>query len=178
VRARVNQLLGGPGAAEIARQNLDAALAIRDDAPIHLLRARDALVSGALTSTLSEVRNALRLAPHWGDAAVAFAIVGSRAPDAGDRCEPLAGSHEPWAPDALRLCREGASPDPSLTAAAQRLSDTSRDPIRLALAASGGATGTLARVLAADRAELAAWLLLVGRPDLAEQALGTPDAGR
>jgi hypothetical protein len=173
-RARVNQVLGGPGAAAIARQDLDAALALRDEAPVHLLRARDALVAGRAETTIAEVQNALRRAPHWGEAALAFAIVAPHVPDAGDRCSALASARDEWAADAVLICHG----DATASAAAERLAGITRDPIRLAFAAAAGATAASSRVLAADRTELAAWLLLLGRADLASQLLAAPDAGR
>ncbi len=179
-RAFVARAVGGSSGTAMAEQDLAAALALRDDASLHIVRIRLALTasSGDPRVIESDARSAARGAPTWGTAALAAAILLHEA-DAGDPCAPLATAHDPWTADALEVCRStDGTPGDSTRAAAQRLLQSAGDDaMRIALAATGGAEGFVARVRSQDRRELVAWLLLLGRPDLARAVAGPRDAG-
>jgi hypothetical protein len=174
VRAFVARVRGTAG--ESASQDLASAIALRDDAAFHLLRARLALATGDFPTAAAESAAAQSRARAWGDAALAAASV-PRAPggDAGEPCAPLAAAHEPWTDDALVLCRR--APAELVPAAAERLANGTHDPLRLAWAAAAGAPSAQGRVRARDRGEFAAWLALLGRPDLAGAAAPGGAAG-
>jgi hypothetical protein len=176
-RAFVFRVVGASGGLQLALQDVSAATAARDSAPLHLLAARVAIAAGELARVPAEVRRARQLAPHWGPAAVAWIAVEGRNPDAGNPCEALASARDDWSSDAVLVCqhRMDAVPDPVVRTAAERLMRNTHDPLRLALATIGGAEGAAARVLASERTELAGWLALLGRPDLAAQLM---NAGR
>lgn len=178
VRALAWQVVGASGGMRLADQDLASAIARRDEAPLHLLRARLALVAGNPTLAATEAFAALRRSPAWGPAALAHVVLAPYQPDAGDRCAPLVTAREPWTDDALALCqRDRLSPN-VVRAAAERLAASSHDPLRLAYAAAAGHQEAATRVRAHDRPELAAWLLALGRPDLAHTLLHPTDAGR
>jgi hypothetical protein len=179
VRAEAWRIAGASGGLGLADQDLASAIALRDsDAPLHLLRARMALLAGRGDLVASEVAAARSRANAFGAAALAAAIVGTAATDGGDRCAPLRDAHEAWANDAWTLCHATDTGAPEVRDAAQRLAADAVDPMRLAYAAAFGAEGTLARVRGPQRDEYAMWLVALGRRDLASAALGLGDAGR
>jgi hypothetical protein len=178
VRAYAVRAVAATGGALLAEQDLAAAIARRDAAPLHLLRARLAVAAGDFALAASESSAALRRAPAWGPAALAAAVFAPAGGDAGDPCAPLQAAREPWTDDAFALCRRSALGPDEVQAAAVRLMEQSRDPLRVAFAAAAGATGAGARVRASERVELAGWLALLGRADLAREVLGRADAGR
>lgn len=178
-RAVVTLAVGSSSGLALAERDLSAAIALRDEAPLHLMRARLLLTHPGLGagSVETEVNAAFRRARAWGPAALALVALGTQGPDAGDPCAPLGPPREEWTDDALVICRRASQPEEQVRAAALRLMASSRDPLRVAYAALGGAPGASARVSAQEREELARWLLILGRADLAAEVLGRPDAG-
>lgn len=172
-RARVWRAAGASGGLDSALNDLRAAVAVRDDAALHLLLARVALVRDDLAGAVAAASRAATLAPGWGTASAALLALHDVAIrlDAGapNGCARLRTARAPWTDDAYALCAPDVAADVR-TAAARRLLDASRDPLRVALAASAlpaGPVATLtARVAPHERRELAAWLLLLGRGDL------------
>ncbi|MEI8254807.1 MAG: hypothetical protein WCJ30_03960, partial [Deltaproteobacteria bacterium] len=180
VRAEAWRIAGSTGGLSLADQDLASAIAMRDEAPLHVLRARFALLAGRGDLAGTEIRAALARSRGFGPAALAAAIAGIEAVDGGDRCRALHESGDPWTPFAWTVCRGDAPAGAiSITDAARQLATTSTDPMQLAYAAAAGAEGVFARVRGTDRDELAAWLSALGRSDLARDAGGSPrDAGR
>jgi hypothetical protein len=177
VRALAARAVASSGGAVMAEQDLVSAIARRDTAPLHLLRARLAVASGDVERAQAESAAALQRAPSWGPAALANAVFAPRGGDAGEACAPLQTAREPWTDDALALCRRDSLAADVVQAAATRLMDSSRDPLRVAFAAAAGASGAATRVPANEHGELAGWLALLGRGDLARALLAPADAG-
>ncbi len=183
-RARVWLAVGGTSGLSLADADLRAAIALRDDAPLHLARARVLLLQDDLVQASREVARARSMAPAWGMgslAALAFREVYTRL-DAGvaDGCAGLRSARAPWTDDAYALCGEGVSPEVR-ERSARRLLDTSTDPLRVAWAAAALPDGTLTpeRVREGLRRETARWLMLFGRPEVAMNVLGIrADGGR
>ena len=176
-RARVWLAVGGTSGLSLADTDLRAAIALRDDASLHLARARVLLLQDDLVQASREVARARSMAPAWGMgslAALAFREVYTRL-DAGvaDGCAGLRSARAPWTDDAYALCGEGV-PDEVRERSARRLLDTSTDPLRVAWAAAALPAGTLSpeRVREGLRRETARWLVLFGRPEAAMSVLG------
>lgn len=179
VRAEAWRAAGSTGGLGLAEQDLASAVALRDgDAAIHLLRARFALMGGRGDLVDAEIRAALSRARTFGPAALAAAIAGTEAVDGGDRCAALNDAHGEWTTTAWTICRGGGAGALDARDAAQRLIGNSTDPMVLAYGAASGAEGALARVRSDERDEYAAWLVAMGRRDLAAITLGLVDAGR
>jgi hypothetical protein len=182
-RARVWIEAGGSGGLALAEADLQAAASQRDDAGLHLARTRLLLVQGRVDEAATATVRAARRAPAWGTAALAALALRDviTATDGGalDGCAMLRAARAPWTDDAYALCAPGT--DASVrTAAAQRLLDTSRDPLRVAWSAAAltSPSGLRDRVRPSQRGELARWLLLLRRPELAAAVVDAPDAGR
>ena len=178
VRAEAWRIAGASGGLALADQDLASALALRDEAPLHVMRARFALMGGRGDVAATEIRAALTRSRSYGLAALAGAIANTEAVDGGDRCSALHDSGDSWAPLAWVICRGGVPNAPSVSDAARQLAAAGTDPMTLAYAAAAGADGVFARVHSYDRDELAVWLQALGRPDLADIAAGRVDAGR
>ncbi len=179
-RARVWLAAGASGGLASAETDLRAAVSLRDDAALHLLLARVALLRGDAAGAALAARRAAALAPDWGSAAAALValkdVIAQLDAGAADGCARLGAARAPWTDDAYALCAANV-PAEARTAAARRLLAGARDPLRVALAAAALPADPnapiSARVLPHERRELSAWLLLLGRPDL----LATADAG-
>lgn len=173
--------LGGAVDEGVLRDLATAVVASGGDPAVHLLRARAAVVREDFVQARTDARAARNAARGWGDAALAAALAFDPASAAGaGRCDTLIDAREPWTDDALVACRAltaaGAAPAESV-AAAHRLARAERDPMRLALAAA--ALGEVPSAADAQTArEMAGWLALAGRDELARQALTLPDSGR
>lgn len=178
VRAEAWHIAGASGGLQLADQDLASALALRNEAPLHLMRARFAIMGGRGDIAGEEIREALTRSRGYGLGALAAAVAGTEAVDGGDRCAAIHDAGDNWAPFAWAICHGGAPGGLSAEDAARQLAAASTDPLPLAYAAAAGAEGAFARVRSSDRDELAAWLLALGRSDLANQALGRGDAGR
>ncbi|MEZ4408262.1 MAG: zinc ribbon domain-containing protein [Polyangiales bacterium] len=183
-RARAWLAVGASSGLDLADQDLRAAIALRDDAPLHLERARVLLAKRDLAGAARESRRAATLAPTWGSAALAtlaLAPVIERL-DAGaaSGCAGLQSARAPWTDDAYALCADGVDAA-TREAAARRLLARSRDPLRLAWAARAIRPAPLAELRAKltgpDRREAAQWLVLLGDPESAAALLSTPDGG-
>lgn len=179
VRAEAWRIAGATGGLSLADQDLASAIALRDEAPLHVLRARFALLAGRSELAATEIRAALVRSRGFGPAALAAAIAGTEAVDGGDRCAALHDTGASWGPYAWVICHGGVPGTLSVADAAANLAATSTDPMQLAYAAAAGADGAFARVYATDRDELAAWLVTLGRADLARRVTGDlRDGGR
>lgn len=184
-RARVWIEAGGSGGESLAEADLQAAVSQRDDPALQMLRARLLLLQGRLGEAATAATRAARRAPAWGTPALALFALRDvlRAADAGavDGCAALRGAQAAWTDDAYALCADGTTAAVRASAA-RRLLDASRDPLRVAWAASALDAGELRalrdRVRVTQRPELARWLLLLRRPDLAQLVSDAPDAGR
>lgn len=182
-RARVWQIVGGSGGLDLADADLRAAIALREDAALHLARARVLLGQRRLTEAAQSVRRAATLSPAWGEASVAllaFAPVLSRLDAAAPPgCDALRTARAPWAVDAAALC-DPATPSEAREAAARRLLPQHADPLVMAWAARHLGADALAQLRTHSRPEarreLADWLHLLGLGDLAAQ-LVAGDAG-
>jgi len=173
------------GSLPLAESDLRAAIAMRDDGALELALARALLLDGDVVGAAQASVRAASLSPAWGDAAVALLALRTvnEQLDAGapDACSLLRQARAPWTDDAYALCSPNVTDD-LRAAAARRLFDASRDPLRVAFAASmlGADVGpTLrAKVPAPARREAIAWLALFRRPELAAALRDAPDAGR
>lgn len=180
-RAHVWRLVGASSGASLAEQDLRAAIALREDASADLARARVMVTDQRYADAAFAARRALTLAPGWGPAALAVLALAhvAQPADAGslDGCAALRNARTPWTDDAFALCSEG-TPDRVRAQAADRLLASATDPLRVAFAAAHGASNFLPRVRISERREAAAWLALLGHPELARPWIDPGDAGR
>ncbi len=182
-RARVWQEVGGSSGLDLADADLRAAIALRDDAGLHLARARVLLGQRRLIDAAQEARRAAQMSPGWGEAAVAtlaFAPVYARLDAAAPAgCDALRAARAPWTDDASALCAPGSDPAARRAAAGRLLADRN-DPLLMAYAGrflGDAAVSTLQeRVRPGQRREVGAWLQLLGAADLAAQ-LWAEDGG-
>jgi len=182
-RARVWQWVGGSSGLDLADADLRAAIAMHDDAGLHLSRARVLLGQRRIAEAAQEARRAAAMSPGWGEAAVAqiaFAPVYARLDAAAPAgCDALRAARARWTDDATVLCTTGTD-DTARRAAATRLVADRADPLLLAYAApflgDDAAAQLRRRVPVAGRREIAAWLGLFGAHGLAMQ-LVDEDAG-
>lgn len=173
------------GSLPLAESDLRAAIAMRDDGALQLALARVRLLDGDVVGAARASVRAAALSPAWGAAAVALLALRpvNEQLDAGapDACSLLRQARAPWTDDAYALCSPDVADDVR-GAAARRLFEASRDPLRVAFAASmlGADAGPALRAKVAPHArrEAIAWLSLLGRPELAAALREAPDAGR
>jgi len=172
-RARVWLAVGASSGLTSAEQDLRAAVSMRDDAALHLLLARVTLMRGDVVNAARAAVRAAAVAPGWGSPSVALLalkdVTAQLDAGAADGCARLRSARAPWTDDAYALCRAGVADDVR-AASARRLLDGTHDPLRVAFAAAAlpaGAVPSLSsRVARHERRELAAWLVLFGRPEL------------
>ncbi len=182
-RARVWIEAGGTSGAALAEADLQAAVSQRDDPSLHMARARLLLLQGRVGEAGVSAARAARRASAWGTAALAVLALRDAlaAADAGapDGCAMLQAARAPWTDDAYALCSPGTSPEVR-QGAARRMLDASRDPLRVAWAAAAleAPSALRDRVRPSQRDELARWLVLLRRPELASRVVDAHDAGR
>lgn len=185
-RAHTWLLVGASSGLDLADQDLRAAIALRDDGPLHFARARVLLARSDIMGAALESRRAASMARDWGTANLAvraFSTVLSRL-DAGTLtdlgCPGLERSRAPWTDDAYALCSSTAD-SVTRNSAAQRLIEHSHAPLRLAWAAHTLRTDSLtalrSRLSAPMLRETSRWMSLLGDADLASELLTSPDGG-
>ncbi|MBL8601527.1 MAG: hypothetical protein JNK72_06350 [Myxococcales bacterium] len=173
-RATVWVNVGASSGLDHAARDLSAAIALSDDAGLHLARARVLLGQRRLVEVAFETQRALQMAPGFTEAAMAsmllhrvYAQLDGGAPSG---CEALHLAHQPTADLASVLCAEGQS-EASRAQAATQLVARSTDPLVLAYAGRAlgpSAAPTLRQktTLAAARRELVGWLEAAGESAL------------
>lgn len=179
-RAHVWRLVGASSGSALADQDLQTAIALREDASQHLSRARLMVADNRFADAAYSARRANTLAPAWGPAALAVLALSNvaRAVDAGatDGCASLRNARSSWTDDAFALCAE-STPAGVRAQSADRLLHSASDPLRIAYAAAHGAQNFLSRARASERREAAAWLSLFGHPELARPWIDPGDGG-
>ncbi|MDP3279013.1 MAG: hypothetical protein Q8Q09_27720 [Deltaproteobacteria bacterium] len=179
-RAQLQRASLGGSVHEGVVQDLAAAVAASGDDPaVLMLQARAAVAQGNAGLARNAVRRALLRARAWGDVALASSFAFETG-GVGQPCDALIDARESWTDDALLACRiamttaAAVAPEAGIEAA-RRLSADSRDPLRAALASA--ALGSVVAHAEAQRQELAGWLTMGRRPELAERVMHPEDAG-
>ncbi len=183
-RAAVWMRAGSAGGLPLAVRDLRAALAMRDDAALELRLARALLLAGSVAEAAYAVERATRLAPAWGSGALAAwsmrRVMQSLDAGVADPCALLRAARAPWTDNAYALCAPGVDAT-TRNAAARRMLEASRDPLRVAFAAAAlgdEVSATLrAKVSADDVRETSMWLVLLDRGDLVPALQGRADGG-